>query len=164
MVLIEYKKQSGQNAKSPKFTFTDAGEKASITALINEATEKGRAVEVISTLLENSTDKDVYSITLGFGSDSVFSDISANIVYQKFFSADRDYYAIAVTNNGDSVIELNCGTSSGGTEVFSGESIAAGQRKLIPISVSPTVDSAAYFWSSDWGGNTVNIKSHSDEA
>jgi hypothetical protein len=133
MVTIEFIPQSGQNTASPKISPSAINDKGMLTALLNEAADKGRVLELISHEHDNDTNAFVKSMTFGIGADSKQTGIIDDTVFPTFFASGRLFTHLIVTNNTATAIQISGGTTSGGFELFTSESISANQVKAIPL-------------------------------
>ena len=82
-------------------------------------------------------------------SDTTFTDI---------IPANSYLYYIVMKNNGSSSITINAGTTAHGNDLLSGLNIASGTTVPQTILGFINATKSIYFWSSAWGGNSLDIK------
>ena len=133
MITIEWKAQSGKYSNKFVLTPSAAADKANLTALYNEAEGLGKSIVLLSHTHENTDDAMIETATFGIGELVTPIIVTADTATLTFFSADRLYTHLIVKNSTANACQISGGTTSGGFELFTSQTIAANETRAIPL-------------------------------
>jgi hypothetical protein len=133
MITLDFIPQTSNDTSALKFTVSDKGDKNALTTLLAESVRYGRSIELTAHEHDNTDYAPVNSMTFGIGYDSKQTGIISDSVFPTFFASGRHFSHLVVINTKATPIQISGGTTSGGFELFTSETIGASETKAIPL-------------------------------
>ena len=167
MTTIEWKKQTGFSSKALRVNLIGTGDKALMTALADEAAEKGRTVQLKAHVHDNDDDAYINQADFGLSPDVAYTDLTGDQVYGSILPAGSTLMGLFVKNKTKNAISLNIDIVAGGTDLAADaacNALPSGSMldyAATYISIEHAVGAVAetlYIWSADWNGAELDIE------